>query len=63
MVVTVSLVLGSSSVATGESDGRRKASLLVLVLLRRVGRSSGTGGRAGVAVVVVMMSLAEGLGI
>ena len=61
MVVTVSLVLGSS-VATGESDGRREASLLVLLLLRKVERSSGTGSRAGVAVVVVM-SLAEGLGI
>ena len=56
VVVTVSLVLGSCF-ATGESDGRREASLLVFVL-RGVG--SGTG--AGVAV-VVMMSLAEGLGI
>ena len=56
VVVTVSLVLGSC-VATGESDGRREASLLVFVL-RGVG--SGTG--AGVTV-VVMMSLAEGLGI
>ena len=62
MVVTVSLVLGSC-VATGESDGRREASLLAFLLLRRVGRSSGTGSRAGVAVVVMMMSLAEGLGI
>jgi hypothetical protein len=62
VVTTVSLVLGTSSVATGESDGRRETSLLVFVL-RRVG-SGGTGAGAGVVVMVMMVrGLAKGLGI